>query len=47
VRLRKIIRTGAGMFSSHTRFEVRKGSKIRFGMACGVGTRPLKKVFQI
>jgi hypothetical protein len=30
VGLLKNIRRGSGMFSSHTRFEVRDGSKIRF-----------------
>jgi hypothetical protein len=29
-----------GIFSSNTRFEVGDGVNFRFGMICGVGTRP-------
>jgi hypothetical protein len=34
------------MFPSLTRFEVGDGFKLDFGMSCGVGIRPLRKLFQ-
>jgi hypothetical protein len=38
VRLWKNVE-GLWVFSTHTKFEVENGSKIRFGMTCGVGIR--------